>query len=198
MSQVWALETDSCTQKLVLLAIADNANDNGVCWPSISRLAKKCQMSEQGIRNQLKILIGKQWLESKPRFDDVGDRSSNLYTIRIPGTKLHVGGGQLDLPPVVNDMHHGGQWRLGGVVNGVHPEPSVEPSVNPKGEKNPPVRRKFPKEAQEALKGILSDIQRLKDFGQRGANGKLIGSDAEEMTHLRLLEKENKRIAYEV
>lgn len=38
---------------LVLLAIADWANDNGEAYPSLSQLAKKCRMSRRGITNIL-------------------------------------------------------------------------------------------------------------------------------------------------
>lgn len=41
MSAVWELELPK-EQKLVLLAIADHANDDGYCWPSMSRIAWKC------------------------------------------------------------------------------------------------------------------------------------------------------------
>ncbi|MGB5255148.1 MAG: helix-turn-helix domain-containing protein, partial [Sedimenticolaceae bacterium] len=33
------------TLKLVLMALADAADDQGVCWPSVSTLAKKCSVS---------------------------------------------------------------------------------------------------------------------------------------------------------
>lgn len=41
MSAVWELDLPK-EQKLVLLAIADHANDDGFCWPSMSRIAWKC------------------------------------------------------------------------------------------------------------------------------------------------------------
>jgi len=39
--------------KLVLLALCDNANDQGECYPSISMLTKKCSMSERSVFNHI-------------------------------------------------------------------------------------------------------------------------------------------------
>ena len=35
LSACWALSGMSSTQKLVLISLADQANDDGVCWPSV-------------------------------------------------------------------------------------------------------------------------------------------------------------------
>lgn len=44
MAQVWELNLES-TEKLVLLALADFANDEGRCYPSLGRVAFKCGRS---------------------------------------------------------------------------------------------------------------------------------------------------------
>lgn len=46
MTSVWTLELGH-THKIVLLALADNANDEGVCYPSIATIIKKCGLSER-------------------------------------------------------------------------------------------------------------------------------------------------------
>jgi hypothetical protein len=45
------------TQKLVLLALCDNANDQGHCFPSVSLLERKCSLSDRAVQTA----IG--WLE---------------------------------------------------------------------------------------------------------------------------------------
>jgi Helix-turn-helix domain len=50
MSRVWRLKLPH-NEKFVLLAFADHANDDGLCFPSIARIAWKCQYSERGIQN---------------------------------------------------------------------------------------------------------------------------------------------------
>lgn len=52
MTLVWKSDFSS-GQKMVLLALCDNANDQGECYPSISMLAKKCSMSERSVFNHI-------------------------------------------------------------------------------------------------------------------------------------------------
>ena len=40
-------------KKLVLLALCDNANDQGECFPSVSMLAEKCSLSERSVFNHI-------------------------------------------------------------------------------------------------------------------------------------------------
>jgi len=40
-------------QKMVLLALCDNANDQGECYPSISMLSAKCSLSERSVFNHI-------------------------------------------------------------------------------------------------------------------------------------------------
>ncbi|WP_244120806.1 helix-turn-helix domain-containing protein [Burkholderia gladioli] len=47
----------SIAQKAVLISLADNANDQGVCWPSIPTIAKRVCASERAVQNAIK------WLE---------------------------------------------------------------------------------------------------------------------------------------
>ena len=56
MTRVWDTPCRNCTAKLVLVALADNANDQGFCFPGIEHLASKCDLSLHGIRLQIKKL----------------------------------------------------------------------------------------------------------------------------------------------
>lgn len=58
MSACWPLEGMSIAQKAVLISLADNANDQGVCWPSIPTIARRVCASERAVQNAIK------WLES--------------------------------------------------------------------------------------------------------------------------------------
>lgn len=44
------------TVKIVLLKLADNANDNGKCWPSIPRIAHETELSERSVIRSLDSL----------------------------------------------------------------------------------------------------------------------------------------------
>lgn len=55
MSAVWQLDLPD-SQKIVLLALADCANDEGHCWPSMASLAKKCSKGERTVQGVIKEL----------------------------------------------------------------------------------------------------------------------------------------------
>ena len=56
LSACWALSGMSSTQKLVLISLADQANDDGVCWPSIPRTVKRTCLSERAVRAAIREL----------------------------------------------------------------------------------------------------------------------------------------------
>lgn len=56
MSAVWSLDLPD-SQKIVLLALADCANDEGHCWPSMATLAKKCSKGERTVQGVIKELV---------------------------------------------------------------------------------------------------------------------------------------------
>jgi hypothetical protein len=54
MTSVWDdLRTQAHSELLVLLALADWANDDGYCWPTISALASKARLSERAVQQIL-------------------------------------------------------------------------------------------------------------------------------------------------
>lgn len=53
MAAVWELQLLP-TDKLVLLALADCANDDGHCWPSIATIARKSGVSERSVQRAIR------------------------------------------------------------------------------------------------------------------------------------------------
>lgn len=76
LSSCWAMSGMSSTQKLVLISLADQANDDGVCWPSIRRMRERTCLSERAIRDAIAWLTESGVLSVSHRFN-----SSNVYTI---------------------------------------------------------------------------------------------------------------------
>lgn len=69
-------------QKMLLLALCDHANDEGVCYPSQERLAAKCSMALRTVVSHCK------WLEQrgilrKERRQDTQRRKTDLYYITL-------------------------------------------------------------------------------------------------------------------
>lgn len=58
MTAVWAMDLPD-SEKIVLLALADCANDEGHCWPSMATLARKCSKSERTVQGCIQSLKDK-------------------------------------------------------------------------------------------------------------------------------------------
>ncbi|HBE4427722.1 TPA: helix-turn-helix domain-containing protein, partial [Escherichia coli] len=43
-------------RKLVLIKLADNANDNGECWPSYQHVADQCEVSRSTVKSHIRAL----------------------------------------------------------------------------------------------------------------------------------------------
>lgn len=56
MQWAWSQETKSSGERLVLLALADHAGEDGECWPSTGRIADKCAMHERTVRHHIDSL----------------------------------------------------------------------------------------------------------------------------------------------
>ena len=81
MSAVWDRGPDDKSELLLLLALADYANDDGACWPSINSLMQKSRLSERGVQSVLKRLAADGWIEIEP---GNGRNHTNLYRIINP------------------------------------------------------------------------------------------------------------------
>lgn len=75
MSAAWLADLPA-TEKLVLLALADNANDEGHCWPAVSTIMRKCGHGERTVRRSIKALIDKGHLKQNHR-----SGTSAVYTV---------------------------------------------------------------------------------------------------------------------
>ena len=67
MANVWRDSTQGKTPLLCLLALADHANDEGVCWPSVGTLAKKCRVSKRQCQRLLEKLREDGEIEAQQR-----------------------------------------------------------------------------------------------------------------------------------
>lgn len=82
MSWVWQQPIKG-TAKLVLLALADCANDDGKCWPGIETVAAKCGVSRNTAIRNIQDLKKKGLIISERRYTESGRRTSNLYTLSL-------------------------------------------------------------------------------------------------------------------
>jgi len=70
------------SQTLVLLALADAANDEGVCWPSQAEIGRKARLKDRAVRNQIRSLEAAGLLSVSRRATPQG-RKTNVYHLNI-------------------------------------------------------------------------------------------------------------------
>ena len=71
-------------RKLVLIKLADNANDVGECWPSYQHIADQCEINRSTVRKHIKHLEEQRLLRIENREGPKGN-SSNLYFLTLGG-----------------------------------------------------------------------------------------------------------------
>lgn len=76
MSACWPLQGMSGPQKAVLISLADNANDEGVCWPSVARIAERTCLAERTVQTAIKWLCQVGLLSIRERMG-----RSTMYTL---------------------------------------------------------------------------------------------------------------------
>lgn len=143
-SHVWEHSQQSGSALLMLLALADHANDDGACWPSIETLARKCRVSERQARRLIRKLEDDGELAT-----DVGGGRGNasIYWVllgkgdmgdRVSEEKGTSGAEKGDMGDTKGDTHdhkRGHSYVPRSVRN--HKEPSIDPSGESNGHKDP-------------------------------------------------------------
>jgi hypothetical protein len=110
MSRVWEYSKVGGTDLLVLLSIADFANDTGAAWPSISTIARKSRISDRQTKRVIKQLeeAGELGVER-----GTGPKRTNTYIILTgleyvePEVKCYMCGATRERKPTLKfDRHH--------------------------------------------------------------------------------------------
>jgi hypothetical protein len=98
MVQAMNCEVGNPARKLVLLKLADNANDDGICFPSYQYIADKCEMSKRSAISHIDDLIKMGFVTKKARKNKDGS-NANLYLLHLEqgGEKSAPGGENISL-----------------------------------------------------------------------------------------------------
>jgi len=128
MVKAFKLQVGNPLRKLVLIKLADNANDKGECWPSYQHIADQCEISKRSVMNHVEALCQVGLLRKEYRTGPKGN-SSNLYHLTLDGAR--------DSLPSAGNSPGGAGDSLGGSA-GAAPrisnsfEPVKEPVIEPK------------------------------------------------------------------
>lgn len=140
MSAVWDSPIGPATRRLVLLALADSANDQGVCWPSVPTIARKANCSVSAARAAVAELEKQGIVIRQARPVTGAKNRSNLYRVvvsALPQALPPESGGSAtedwgDLPPdLVGTPTETGRHNHHLIPN---LETSPEPNPSPDGD----------------------------------------------------------------
>ncbi len=82
MNWVWSLRLRPSV-KFVLLALADAADDNGHCWPSVATIANKTCLEDRSVQRILSKVKIDGLLEIERRYKNDGAPTSNRYRLAM-------------------------------------------------------------------------------------------------------------------
>lgn len=160
MAQVWDDAPYEGAQLLVLLALADHANDQGKCWPSIQTIARKARCKERWTQTTITQFIRDGWVVREER-----PGTTNLYTVTPPSLSGGAvsAGVQSSAPHPGTPMHPGGAAQDTQNHQGTTNEPSDGDGAlrltNPEPPKQRPKRSWEPhpaaRERAESLAHVL-------------------------------------------
>ena len=107
----WVWDQDIPTpRKMLRLALADDADNDGFCWPAYKRLARKTNLSRRDVIRQTQRLECDQLLTRQRRtLNGPGQNefTSNRYRLAVGGVVTHGHHpGDQQSPPLVTDGHH--------------------------------------------------------------------------------------------
>ncbi len=120
ITRVWERSRQSGSELLMLLAIADFADDDGQAYPAVSTLATKCRMQLRNAQYVLGALKASGELEIRP---NEGPRGTNLYRITLPEGVQPVAPLQSIAP--MQPSSRGGATQCAKGVQPIAPEPSL-------------------------------------------------------------------------
>lgn len=132
MAAAWQTKTANHTQKLVLLALADNANDGGECWPSITNIAARCELCRQAVVNQIGAMERAGIVRIERHHGKVNRYILVIEPVYEVDQSTALTSPPHRLPPVYGVDYHP-STTLTTPVYGVdtnRKEPSLEPSLN--------------------------------------------------------------------
>lgn len=194
---VWNARIGDPSQKLVLLALADRASDQGTCFPSVADIARRSELSERQVQRDLAALTGQKLIA----IIKGGVRAGRNRPSRSPTYQLNlemlaaiqqsqsaIGSASVSRPLPTDDAILSRPTVLvaPSTVAGrdtVSPEPSVEPSerlttsgdtlTSPRESHPDPPPDEPPLSPEEQLKIIRShqDLWRICGYGSGALDG---------------------------
>jgi predicted transcriptional regulator len=153
LNWAWEQPVTKAVNKLVLLALADHANSDGECWPSMKRIAERSDISPRHVSRAISELIDLGLVEKANRRRHGGEYRGWDYRILVQRTPASSGPPR----PVTS-----GRPRPSPADAGVRSEPPENRKEEPLADKPPEsVRRKTDNLFDAVAKACLWDTASL-------------------------------------
>ncbi|MDR2325480.1 MAG: helix-turn-helix domain-containing protein [Acidovorax sp.] len=140
MSNCWPLQGMTPAQKAVLISLADQANDDGYCWPSIKTISVRTCLSERAVQGAIRWLSEAGILRASERRG-----TSTVYQLTPAAyAPLQEMRPAASAPPPPQEMHPAPAASAPPPPQEVHPtpadaapKPSMNHQLNHQGSKTP-------------------------------------------------------------
>jgi hypothetical protein len=130
MTDVWDTAVGPATVRLVLLALADQANDDGVCWPYMATIASRAGCGLSTARKACAELEAQGLLRREFRKAEDGDNDRSIYVVNAEKLADLAGAARSERRAAKKER--GGPLKSGGGAAQIERHnPQVNPQVEP-------------------------------------------------------------------
>lgn len=136
MVEAMKLKVGNPLRKLVLIKLADNANDKGECFPSVAYIAEQCEISERSVQNHIKQLEVDGLLKIESRKSENGLNKSNIYYLNFSGANA-------------------APYGANGSISGANPAPSGESPAPSHGANAAPITSHIIEPVKEPVNNLV-------------------------------------------
>ncbi|ELJ3502437.1 helix-turn-helix domain-containing protein [Salmonella enterica] len=161
MAKAMSIKVGNPLRKLVLIKLADNANDEGECWPSYQHIADQCEVSRSTVKSHIRALEDMGLL--KREFRRKGElNQSNVFYLTLDNAQQippESGGAGADRGGAGADRGGAGADLGGGAGAAPRTYHSFEPV------KEPLERKKKPSSMPEGFSPSASHQKMAEEFG---------------------------------
>ncbi len=132
MAKAFKIPVGNPLRKLILVKLADNANDQGECWPSYGYIAQLCECSKSAVKSHIAALVDMGIVSKENRLSESGGKGnkSNVYYLKLNNKIPMPSESTPPVPPAGTPVSPSNP----SVLSGVPPMPSEStPPVPPAG-----------------------------------------------------------------
>jgi hypothetical protein len=156
----WSVPDLSPTQKLVLLRLADHADEDDCAWPSIASVARATGLSDRAVRDAIRGLEAAKVIGTKHRAGKNGAPTSSRYRLNVAEVTAGTEPAAVPASPAGSAPHSPGVRNL--LPEGTEPAavPYIESPIESPNLEPPRLPGWQPKAGEPALVQALAELFR--------------------------------------